>query len=268
VSEKKAFCEREFPASRQFTIDVGIMSMQKHRIKALIEIDVTDSRKLLKKHRIENNADISFTAWIIKCISQAVDEHKSVHAIRKGKNQLVVFDDIDISVLVEKELDGEKVPLPVVVRKTNEKSAEAISQEIRVAKQLQVSDEKNYVLGESQNEWSIKIFLALPQFLRLLIWRMMLRNPFRLQKMMGTVVVTSLGMMGNIKGWAIPTSIHPICFALGTVIKKPGVIRSQMEIREYLPMTILFDHDVVDGAPAARFLSRLTKIIENGELIK
>jgi hypothetical protein len=33
-----------------------------------------------------------------------------------------VFDDVDVTVMVEKEVGGEKVPLPYVVRKTNEKS--------------------------------------------------------------------------------------------------------------------------------------------------
>lgn len=262
--EKTGFNIQEFASSRQFTADVGVLGMRKHRIKALIEVDVTDARKLLKMYRSEKKIEVSFTAWIIKCISQAISEHRSVHAIKKGENRMVVFDDVDISVLVEKERGGEKIPLPVVLRKTNEKSAEALTHEIKLAKQQQVIDEKNYVLGESQNEWAIKNFLALPQFVRLPIWRLILNNPYRLQKMMGTVVVTSVGMVGNIKGWAIPTSIHPLCFALGSVTKKPGVISDQIEIREYLPMTILFDHDVVDGAPAARFLSRLTKIIEKG----
>jgi len=35
-------------------------------------------------------------------------------------------------------------------------------------------------------------------------------------------------------------------------------------IREYLKMTILIDHDVIDGTPAARFVSRLTGLIEGG----
>jgi len=29
-------------------------------------------------------------------------------------------------------------------------------------------------------------------------------------------------------------------------------------------MTVLIDHDVVDGAPAARFVSRLAELVENG----
>jgi pyruvate/2-oxoglutarate dehydrogenase complex dihydrolipoamide acyltransferase (E2) component len=74
-------------------------------------------------------------------------------------------------------------------------------------------------------------------------------------------------MIGNIKGWLIPSSIHPIAFAMGSIVKKPGLIGDRIETREYLPLTVLIDHDVVDGAPAARFLSRLTEIVETGNSI-
>jgi pyruvate/2-oxoglutarate dehydrogenase complex dihydrolipoamide acyltransferase (E2) component len=81
---------------------------------------------------------------------------------------------------------------------------------------------------------------------------------------MGTVLVTSLGMIGKVNGWLIPYSIHPVCFALGSVVKKPSVVKNNISIREFLEITILIDHDVIDGAPATRFVSKLSKLIENG----
>jgi len=45
----------------------------------------------------------------------------------------------------------------------------------------------------------------------------------------------------------------------------PAVVDDKIEIREILRMTILLDHDVMDGAPMARFKSDLTKNIERGE---
>jgi pyruvate/2-oxoglutarate dehydrogenase complex dihydrolipoamide acyltransferase (E2) component len=110
----------------------------------------------------------------------------------------------------------------------------------------------------------IKLFSLLPQSIRLFIWGLLLSNPYRVKKMMGTVIVTSVGMIGKVNGWPIPYSIHPLCFALGAIVKKPGVANNNIEIRDFLEMTILIDHDVIDGAPAARFVSRLSKLIENG----
>jgi len=41
-------------------------------------------------------------------------------------------------------------------------------------------------------------------------------------------------------------------------------VDDKIEIREYLNVTISFDHDIVDGAPAARFTQRLKELIESG----
>jgi len=37
-----------------------------------------------------------------------------------------------------------------------------------------------------------------------------------------------------------------------------------VEIREYLHVTVLVDHDVIDGAPAVRALSKLVRMVESG----
>jgi len=39
---------------------------------------------------------------------------------------------------------------------------------------------------------------------------------------------------------------------LGGIVEKPGVVDGRIEIREYLCVTVSFDHDIIDGAPAAR----------------
>ncbi|HSV95382.1 MAG TPA: 2-oxo acid dehydrogenase subunit E2 [Spirochaetota bacterium] len=62
----------------------------------------------------------------------------------------------------------------------------------------------------------------------------------------------------------MPTAIHPVCFALGSITRKPGIKNNTTTARDYIKITILFDHDVVDGAPAARFTSRLVDLIESG----
>jgi pyruvate/2-oxoglutarate dehydrogenase complex dihydrolipoamide acyltransferase (E2) component len=58
--------------------------------------------------------------------------------------------------------------------------------------------------------------------------------------------------------------MHNLCFALGSVIKKPWVCEGRIEIREIMHMTVIFDHDVVDGAPAMRFMVDLIQTIEEG----
>jgi len=41
----------------------------------------------------------------------------------------------------------------------------------------------------------------------------------------------------------------------------------QIETREHLCLTVTFNHDIVDGAPAARFLKRFSELLMTGELL-
>lgn len=250
----------EFPASRISTFDIGAAGLKKHHIKALIELDVTDARKKInEKKQIEK---ISFHSWLIKCISHAVEESGLIHGVRKGKKSAVIFHDVDISIIIEREVQGTKVPLPYVIRKSNEKSIEKIHQEIRAGQAQSISDEGDFVLGEKKNDFMMRFYYILPGFMRRFIWQQMLKSPFWVKENMGTVMVTTVGTAGRVNGWVVPVSVHPLCFAVGSIIKKPGVVNDRIEIREYLYVTALVDHDVIDGAPAVRALSRLTKLVE------
>ena len=84
-------------------MDQGLRS---HYISGLIEVDVTKGRQLIIEYEEKSGKDLSFTAWIIKCIAQAVSEHRNVHAIRKGK-RFIIFKDVDVSVMVGRRIDGE-----------------------------------------------------------------------------------------------------------------------------------------------------------------
>jgi pyruvate/2-oxoglutarate dehydrogenase complex dihydrolipoamide acyltransferase (E2) component len=83
--------------------------------------------------------------------------------------------------------------------------------------------------------------------------------------MAGTVAITSVGMFGPGRmGWGLPIAPAPLMLTLGGISEKPMVINRRIEPREILCMTISLDHDVVDGAPAARFVARLTELLEAG----
>lgn len=51
---------------------------------------------------------------------------------------------------------------------------------------------------------------------------------------------------------------------LGGIAKKSGIVGDKVEARGYVGMTLLFDHNVTDGVPVARFMQRLREPIESG----
>lgn len=263
--EMSEICNSElklFPDSRVSTIDVCELGLKKHHIKMLLEIDVTKARELFRKIKVRYGKGLSFTAWLVKCISIAVGEHREANAFLKNIKSMLIFDDIDVSITVEKEYDGCNVPLPYVIRNTGSKNVTDIHNEIRNAQQ-HTHGEDNIVIGQEYNKFFTKIFLSLPSVIRRLAWKLFLLKPYTAKKNMGSVMVTSVGMCGSFDGWIIPTSIHPLCFAIGTIKEKPGIVNGKIVVREYLKMTALIDHDVMDGAQAARFLSRLDELLKN-----
>lgn len=107
-----------------------------------------------------------------------------------------------------------------------------------------------------------RIGVYFPKFIRARFWKRVVWNPFSMKKLSGIVSVTSIGMFGNYFGWAIPLSGFPISIAVGGIGKKPGVINNEILIREFLAVTLQFDHDIIDGAPAARFGTKFVNYLE------
>jgi pyruvate/2-oxoglutarate dehydrogenase complex dihydrolipoamide acyltransferase (E2) component len=265
--------ERKFPALRNPTIDTLDLGFKKHHIPVLLEVDVTEAREYLRELRARTGEGLSFTGWVLTCLGQAVSEHKYIHAMRRGRKRLVLFDDVDIAVAVERAVApsdnrSETLPMPYVVRKANEKSVREIHDEIRSAQREHLKNGE-VQLGARRAAFLTKMFslaYSMPKFVRnLLFWRR-LKDPFFAKKTMGTVVVTSVGSIGKDSGygWGIPVGIHPLVVALGSIARKPGIVGEEIKIREYLCMTVLFDHDVTDGAPVARFIQRLKELLEKG----
>jgi pyruvate/2-oxoglutarate dehydrogenase complex dihydrolipoamide acyltransferase (E2) component len=263
------FETRKFPAFRNPTIDTLIWGRKRHHIPILLEIDVTEARNRIRDRQAKTGQRISFTGWVVKCLAQAVSEHKYIHALRKGNKQLVIFDDVDINVVVERAVGekaaGETLPMPYIIRQANAKNVAEIHAEIRAAQRSPVAAGEVQI-GSRRTAWITKIGTMLPRFIRdLLFWQPLFRNPERVKRLMGTVGVTSLGMAGQSGlSWGIPIGIHPLIVAVGAIAKRPGVVGDGLVIREYVGLTVLFDHEVTDGAPVARFVRRLQELMASG----
>jgi pyruvate/2-oxoglutarate dehydrogenase complex dihydrolipoamide acyltransferase (E2) component len=249
-----AFTVFPFPTERQLTVEGGQIAAQRHTVYGLLEVDVTGPRALLREHKARTGETISFTAFVIACLGKALDEHKRMHAYRDWRNRIVVFDEADVNTIVEIEFEGRKMILPHLMRAVNKRTLQEIHTEIR---EVQA---KPQMTREMRMMW----FLRLPRFVRHIFYGFVFKNPFWLKKTFGTVGVTAIGMFGNGGGWAIPFGTHTLNVALGGIAEKPGVVDGRIEIREYLCVTMCFDHDVIDGAPAARFTSRFKELIESG----
>jgi pyruvate/2-oxoglutarate dehydrogenase complex dihydrolipoamide acyltransferase (E2) component len=244
-----------FPKMRRLMVDGGQLARQKHVVHGLIEIDVSDARQRMREHKAKTGEALSFTGFIISCLGCAVDMNKHMQAYRTWGDKLVIFEDVDVNTMFEVEVDGHKIIRPHIIRAVNKKTFRDIHEEIRAFQ----------AEHDSSREASfIDRFVLLPGFIRRLFLGVLFKSPKLLKEMNGTVSLSSVGMFGSGSGWAIPATNHTLQITLGGIAEKPGFVNGQIERREYLCATISIDHDIIDGAPAARFMQRFKELVESG----
>ncbi len=153
-----------FPDSRIASIDVCEIGKQKHHVTGLVEFDVTLSRKKIREYNKAHSEKISFNAWLIKVIACIVKKYETSGSYLTGKNKLIIFDDINVSVVVEKDVKGTKVPVPMIIEKANEASIESITMQIAEAKNREFTENDIVLLKKTQR--SERVYYLLPGFVR------------------------------------------------------------------------------------------------------
>ena len=83
----------------------------------------------------------------------------------------------------------------------------------------------------------------------------------------GTFTVTNLGMYGVDAFTPIINLPEAAILGAGRIQPKPVVYQGQIAARQMWTLSLTFDHRLVDGAPAARFLQHITQLIENPYLL-
>ena len=156
----------------------------------------------------------TYNDLLIKLTGVALAEHKLLRAVWQGE-ELVIAQGIHIGLAVDTE-GGLLVP---VVRDVQDKSI----RQIATATQALIDQAQRRQL-----------------------------SPDALQG--GSFTITNLGMY-NIDAFT-PLINLPQCAILGVgrIVEKPAVYQGQIVPRHQVVLSLTFDHRVVDGAPAARFL--------------
>lgn len=246
-----------YPKLRNFILDVMAEGRRKNIINLLFEADITSVRHQLTRHRKKTGERISLTTFIAKTLACVIDEDKRMHAYRYGKSKLVLFDEIDLSVMVERDMEDEVLPVTQIVRNANRKSLGAIQQEFQAAKIAP--------LGENGPMSALeKYFFELPSCVRKIVWFFIRRDPYLFKQVAGTVGVTSMGMHASGQAVLIPITPMTLTLSIGSIGAKTVLENGVLAEREIVQLNLGADHDVIDGAPLVRFSDRLKKKIETG----
>lgn len=259
MTSPDGFREERYPKHREMLMTLSRL-VPKHYMHGLFEMDVTEAREFIRARKAATGERLSFTGWLIKCIAQAISEYKHLQAFRRGK-RLIIFDDVDVGLTLEREVKGERVVTGYIIRKVNEKTFKEIHDEIRSAQQAVV---EGTILGTGEDSKMASRIQSLPGPMRRLVLWWYKRDVFLRKKTQGTVGLTSVGMFGNVRGWPLVLGPYPVFFGIGGVELKPEYVDDHIQPREFLRMSMVIDHDVADGAEAARFVSRLNQLMQDG----
>jgi pyruvate dehydrogenase E2 component (dihydrolipoamide acetyltransferase) len=168
----------------------------------------------------------TYTDFLIKLSGVALQDHPNVNAVLETEH-ILFCSDIHIGVAVDTEA-GLMVP---VVRNVPTLSLHQISEQVRS-------------LSEKARTRQLM--------------------PDELQG--GTFTITNLGMYGIDAFTPIINLPQSAILGIGRIIAKPAVVGDQIMPRKLMALSLTFDHRVIDGGPAARFLNTVREFVEQPHL--
>ncbi|MEM2863911.1 MAG: dihydrolipoamide acetyltransferase family protein [Candidatus Bathyarchaeia archaeon] len=196
------------------------------RITLFMEVDASGIKAFRERLKFFENLQVSYTDILVKAVAKALREHPIMNSTFDG-DSIKIFEDVNIGVAVATDM-GLVVP---VIHNADKLPLSEVSEKIRV-------------LAEKARDNRLE----------------------RADVSNGTFTITNLGMY-DVDTFT-PLINPPECAILGVgrIAEKPVVNAGRIEIKPMMTLSLSFDHRIVDGAPASRFMQTLKKIIEGVDL--
>ncbi|WP_329267814.1 2-oxo acid dehydrogenase subunit E2 [Streptomyces sp. NBC_01451] len=247
-----------FPSSRLLVIAAERAGRRMAAMHSLVALDVTTARQLLAV----SGRPLSFTAFVVASVARAAAGHPHAHAYRNWRGRLVRHQHVDVVTLVEVETAQGLFALPHVLRDADVRDVQDLTAELRSVKADHAITDTGRLLDRFGPTLT-RIPGLMPAMYAVLA------RSVRLRQRTGTVAVSAVGMYGAGGGFGIaPPTLMSLQIVVGGVTEQPRVLDGRTVVREVLDLTVTFDHNVIDGAPAARFVADLRHIVEDAEVLR
>ena len=201
-------------------------------VVSMDEADVTELVKLREKEKKmaeEKGIKLTYLAFIVKAVTVALKQHPYLNAsLDQKKNEIVLKRYYNIGIAVDTP-EGLMVP---VIKDADRKS---------IMELAQVSEK----LADEARTRKIK----LPD----------LKG--------NTFTITNIGSIGGIFSTPIINPPDVAILGIHRIRDMAVVIDGEIKIRKILPIVLSFDHRVLDGAQAARFMNTLIEHLKDPDLL-
>ena len=197
-------------------------------VYSVYEVNFARVAALREKHRDQYEtagAKLTYTAFVAKVIVDALRQFPFANASLDG-DKIVYKQDINLGIAVALE-NGLIVP---VIRKADERNLLGLSRAI--------NDLANRARAKKLNPEEVQA---------------------------GTFTITNPGIFGALYGLPLINQPQVAILGVGTIEKRPVVIDDAIAIRPMCHLTLGYDHRLIDGADAGRFLSFIKERLERYE---
>jgi pyruvate/2-oxoglutarate dehydrogenase complex dihydrolipoamide acyltransferase (E2) component len=251
----KSFEYCDIPNPRFNVLDVMTVAMPPGMpVPLLFDIDLSWAEALRKRY-LERGHKVHVTAILLKAFGIAQREHPFTRTNQLPTGKLVTFNEITAGLTVERIVSGTPAVFFGTIKNVDCKSILEIAAELLAYAQDPI---------DSLPQLGLQVqSLKYPRWVRQLIMHLCLWSPrVRLKVIPATFGLTSLGRWGCKSG--IPPCLTTTTFGVGEVEDRPVIVNGKAEVRPVVSVTYVFDHRIIDGAPACRFMKEVIDLLQGG----
>lgn len=235
VTTNKNVNENRIPITRTRKAIVEAMTNSKSIIPHSTLTDEVNVDKLVSFRRAqkqiaaEKGIKLTYLPFIIKAITLSIKEFPIFNAsFDHETNEIVYHDNINIGIAVDTP-EGLIVPN---IKNADQKSIFTIATELETL--ATTARERTINLPDIQN---------------------------------GTFTITNFGSFDSTFGAPIINHPEVAIIGIGKITKKPIVLNDEITIGQLLPLSLSFDHRIIDGADAGRFMIKVKQYLQDPMLL-
>lgn len=206
-------------------------------VTAYVEPDVTNFVKWREENKASFEAKykqkLTYTPMIVECVVRAIKDFPMINvSVDETETKIIKHNEINIGIATALPNNNLIVP---VIRNANQLNLEGLANGV------------NTIVNKARNN------KLSPDDVR-----------------GGTFTISNVGTFGNLMGTPIINQPEVAILATGVIKKKPAVLETEfgdiIVARQFMYLSLSFDHRVVDGSLGGVFLKRISDYIENWDV--
>lgn len=238
------------PAERRHTLAFLHSIQSASPVYLDAEVDVSG----LTAHQRSAQRKYSVVSYVMKALGEVLPQHPVANSAFVGGwwPRLLGASTVDVKLALDKTVNDTRSVLSVVLADVGARSLDELQDEVERLRDTAAADLPELAGARTLQRLPVALGRAAFAFGTRLATR---------QRVMGTVALSSLGHAPVHRFFSYGGT--PITIGVGRIVRKPVVVpgidgTENLEIRSILPLSLTFDHRVLDGAAGAEVLADLT----------